>query len=168
MQVTFTNPATKEKLVLSEFSASILEPFSVALGKEHGTRFCHCDDEKAEIWPIKFHLTSTGIIDHLKEGRLRVDVTGLFTMDRGKAPENRGGYHVRLRREATDQDMGGYVVHDKIRAMVSEKEELLLGPAKTALLAAVAKVKKTEDTASSMHAARARVAGLVLGTLKSK
>lgn len=167
MNLTFTDPTTKETLVLTEFSASIQGNFNKALGRDHDDRYCFCDDEDTTLWPIRFNLTARGTIDMAKEGRLRAEVTGTYSLDRGeKIPQNQGGYHIRLRREATEQDLGGFVAHDRVRAMVQAKDVQLQGPARTALLAAVSKTKKAEDVASSMHAARAQVAGTVLQTIK--
>lgn len=167
MQLTFTDPTTKEKLVLSEFKAEIDDSFKYSLGKDPDNRRYRCDDEEQmKTLPIRFTMSAKGAIDTAKEGRLRVTVLASYTMDKGKAPENKKGFRISLRRETTDQELGGFVAHDRIGAMVRAKEDHLAGPAKAALLAEIMSIRKAEEVASSAHAARARVAGMVLDSLK--
>ena len=167
--LTFTDPTTKEKLALSEFKAEIDGNFQHALGRDPGERFYRCDDEdKVRLWPLKFSLIAKGTIDTAKEGRLRVTVSASYSLDKGKAPENKNGIRISLRRETTDQELGGFVTQDRIGAMVRAKADQLAGPAQTALLASIAEVRKAEDVASSAHAARSRVAGTVIDALKGK
>ena len=168
MQLTFTDATTKEKLVISEFKAEIDSDFKNALGKDPDNRRYRCDDEESlKPLPIRFALSAKGTIDTAKEGRLRVTVMASYIMDKGKDPENKSGFRISLRRETTDQELGGFVAHDRIGAMVRTKADQLAGPAKTALFAEITAIRKAEEVASSAHAARARVAAMVLDSLKT-
>lgn len=169
MQLTFTDPTTKEKLVLTEFKTEIDGGFKTALGRDPDDRYYRCDDEeKLRLWPIRFALIAKGIIDTAKEGRLRVTVTTSYTLDKGKAPESKNGIRISLRRETTDQELGGFAAQDRVGAMVRAKADQLAAPAQSALLASITEIRKGEDVASSAHAARARVAGTVIDALKAK
>lgn len=167
MQLTFTDSTTKEKLTISTFKAEIGSDFKMALGKDPDNHRYLCDDEdRLRIWPVKFSLIANGAIDTAKDGRLRVTISGSYTLEKGKAPENKGGFRIALRRETTDQDLGGFVAHDRIGAMVRAKADQLAAPALAAVLSEITSIRKAEDVASSAHAARARVAGTVIDAIK--
>ena len=167
MQLTFTDATTKEKLVISEFKVEIDSDFKSSLGKDPDNNSYRCDDEdRNKPLPIRFTLSAKGTIDTAKEGRLRATVLAFYTLDKGKAPENKYGFRISLRRETTDQELGGFVTQDRIGAMVRAKAEQFGNPAKSALLVEITRIQKAEEVASSAHAARARVAGMVLDSLK--
>ena len=166
MTVIFIDPATKEKLVLTEFKVDIDNAFGFALGKDPGARGYRCDEDSQRLWPIKCALTASGIIEVAKEGRLRVTVGANYTIYKNLAIQHKDGYGISLRREATGQDLGGHLLHDRVAAMVRAKEEALLPPLLASLRAAIVGIRDAETLASSAHAARARVASTVHTTLK--
>lgn len=169
MQLAISDPKTKEKMVLTEFEAELEDNFSRALGRIPGDRWRSCDDDEdaSKIWPIHFNLTTTGTIETEKEGRLRVKISAKYSMEKGKTPENKNGFRIKLTRESTGADLGGFLTHDHISAMVRVHADRLVAPAKAALLAKITKLRKSEDLASAAHASRSRIAGLVVQEFKA-
>lgn len=166
MNLTITDPKTKEKLVLSEFKADLGSGFDRSLGVcPCGSRY-YCGDDKPKTWPIKFSLFASGILDSTKEGRLRVTVTGDHVLAKGKAPENKDGFRIRLVREATGQEIGGFTAQDRIGAMVREKAASLTAPAKVAMRAAVEAIWKDEQKKIEGHIQRRKTVAIVMMGIK--
>lgn len=166
MTITFTDPKTKNKLVLSVFEASFSSRTKSSFGRDHSSHG-YCSDEATTLWPLRFGMKITGVIDMAKEGRLRATFEGDFVYEKTGVLKNQGrGWRVDVERESTAQKLGGFVIHNTLADMIREKDEALQRPIKQALVAALARVKKDEEVASSAHAARARVADMVRKTVK--
>jgi len=168
MQIKIIDPATKEALILHEFFANIQGNFNTALGKDPSASHYRCSEESQKMWPIFFDFTANGYIDTTKEGRLQVVATAFYKIEKGGSPESKNGYTIRLVREAIGEKLGGYVQHDRIAKMIREHSEKLLPQAKACLLVEISKAQKKEEECSSAHAARGRVAKMILSQLKQK
>lgn len=165
--LTLTNTKTKDKLMLTHFTVELVDKFSNALGKIPGRRNYSCDDAAATIWPLHLSVNIKGTMDMAKEGRLLVALSGSCTYEKtGVVQMGMRGFKVDLERMSTSQTLGGFVMHEAISALVREKEASLHKPILAALVTAISDIKKEEERLSSAHAARARVAGTILTTVK--
>lgn len=162
----FTDPTTKEVLTIESIKAGIAGNFDTALGKNPCARHYTCDEEKQQIWPLHFDVTLYGVIDTKKEGRLRVTARGAYKLDKAGTLRDIQGFSVSLTREATGDKMGGFQNHDRIAGLIRDHADQLTKGIQAALMGEIAKAQKTEETASSAHAARARVAKMIGAEVK--